>query len=76
MTMLYSSSENDHRLQDYSVEILCQITIILVKFDWKTNSTKLENFFATDWLKDTTTMSHDWYQKGYISQMQEPNTEN
>ena len=42
----------------------------------QTNSTKLENFFATDWFKDTTTMLYNWYQKGYISQDAGTNTEN
>ena len=40
------------------------------------NSTTVENFFATDWFKDTTTMLYDWYQKGYISKDAGTNTEN
>ena len=42
----------------------------------QTNSTTVENFFATDWFKDTATMLYDWYQKGYISKDAGTNTEN
>ncbi len=75
MTMLYSSSNNDAPLSRlFRADGLgrCQYWRLMDQ----TNSTTLENFFATDWYKDTTTMLHDWYQKGYISQDAGTNTEN
>lgn len=42
----------------------------------QTNSTTVENYFATDWFKDTASMLYDWYQKGYISKDAGTNTEN
>ena len=72
MTMLYSSRENDApATRLFRRDTLSDNNYLGVLMD-QTNSTKLENFFATDWFKDTTTMLHDWYQKGYISRMQEP----
>ena len=41
----------------------------------QTNSTTVENYFATDWFKDTASMLYDWYQKGYISKDAGTNTE-
>ena len=71
MTMLYSSSENDApATRLFRGDTLSDNNYLGVLMD-QTNSTKLENFFATDWFKDTTTMLHNWYQKGYISRMQE-----
>ena len=76
MTMLYSSSESDAPLTRlFRGDTLSDSNYLGVLMD-QTNSTKLENFFATDWFKDTTTMLHDWYQKGYISQDAGTNTEN
>lgn len=76
MTMLYSSSENDAlATRLFRGDTLSDNNYLGVLMD-QTNSTKLENFFATDWFKDTTTMLHDWYQKGYISQDAGTNTEN
>lgn len=76
MTMLYSSSENDARATRlFRGDTLSDNNYLGVLMD-QTNSTKLENFFATDWFKDTTTMLHNWYQKGYISQDAGTNTEN
>lgn len=75
MTMLYSTSEGDtplgrlfrgDGLGDASFGVIMD----------QTNSTKVENYFATDWFKDTATMLHDWYKKGYISQDAGTNTEN
>ncbi len=75
MTMLYSSSESDAPLDrlfrgdglgDANTGVLMD----------QANSTTVENFFATDWFKDTTTMLYDWYKKGYISQDAGTNTEN
>ena len=66
MTMLYSINEGDtpltrlfrgDALGDANTGVLMD----------QTNSTTVENFFATDWFKDTATMLYDWYQKGYIS---------
>lgn len=76
MTMLYSSSESDAPLTRlFRGDTLSDSNYLGVLMD-QTNSTKLENFFATDWFKDTTTMLHNWYQKGYISQDAGTNTEN
>lgn len=76
MTMLYSSSENDaSATRLFRGDTLSDNNYLGVLMD-QTNSTKVENFFATDWFKDTTTMLHDWYQKGYISQDAGTNTEN
>ena len=75
MTMLYSSSENDApATRIFRGDTLSDNNYLGVLMD-QTNSTKLENFFATDWFKDTTTMLHDWYQKGYISKDAGTNTE-
>ena len=74
--MLYSSSENDApATRLFRGDTLSDNNYLGVLMD-QTNSTKLENFFATDWFKDTTTMLHNWYQKGYISQDAGTNTEN
>ena len=76
MTMLYSSSENDApATRLFRGDTLSDNNYLGVLMD-QTNSTKVENFFATDWFKDTTTMLHDWYQKGHISQDAGTNTEN
>ena len=76
MTMLYSSSENDTPVTRlFRGDNLSDNNYLGVLMD-QTNSTKLENFFATDWFKDTTTMLYNWYQKGYISQDAGTNTEN
>ena len=76
MTMLYSSSENDApATRLFRGDTLSDNNYLGVLMD-QTNSTKVENFFATDWFKDTTTMLHNWYQKGYISQDAGTNTEN
>ena len=76
MTMLYSSGENDApATRLFRGDTLSDNNYLGVLMD-QTNSTKLENFFATDWFKDTTTMLHNWYQKGYISQDAGTNTEN
>ena len=76
MAMLYSSSENDApAISLFRGDTLSDNNYLGVLMD-QTNSTKLENFFATDWFKDTTTMLHNWYQKGYISQDAGTNTEN
>ena len=75
MTMLYSINEGDTPLTrlfrgdglgDANTGVLMD----------QANSTTVENFFATDWFKDTATMLYDWYQKGYISKDAGTNTEN
>ena len=76
MTMLYSINDGDTPVTRlFRGDNLSDNNYLGVLMD-QTNSTKLENFFATDWFKDTTTMLHDWYQKGYISQDAGTNTEN
>ena len=76
MTMLYSINDGDTPVTRlFRGDTLSDNNYLGVLMD-QTNSTKLENFFATDWFKDTTTMLHNWYQKGYISQDAGTNTEN
>ena len=76
MTMLYSMNDNDTPLTRlFRGDNLSDNSYLGVLMD-QTNSTKLENFFATDWFRDTTTMLYDWYKKGYISQDAGTNTEN
>ena len=76
MTMLYSSSENDApATRLFRGDTLSDNNYLGVLMD-QTNSTKLENFFATDWFKDTTTMLHNWYRRDISARMQELTTEN
>ena len=76
MTMLYSINDGDTPVTRlFRGDNLSDNNYLGVFMD-QTNSTKLENFFATDWFKDTTTMLYNWYQKGYISQDAGTNTEN
>ena len=76
MTMLYSINDGDTPVTRlFRGDSLSDNNYLGVLMD-QTNSTKLENFFATDWFKDTTTMLYNWYQKGYISQDAGTNTEN
>ncbi len=76
MTMLYSINEGDTPLTRlFRGDSLGDANYCGVLMD-QTNSTTVENFFATDWFKDTTTMLYDWYKKGYISQDAGTNTEN
>ena len=64
MTMLFSCNGGDG-LGDTNTGVLMD----------QTNSTTVENYFATDWFKDTASMLYDWYQKGYISKDAGTNTE-
>lgn len=76
MTMLYSINDGDTPVTRlFRGDNLSDNNYLGVLMN-QTNSTKLENFFATDWFKDTTTMLYNWYQKGYISQDAGTNTEN
>ena len=76
MTMLYSINDGDTPVTRlFRGDNLSDNNYLGVLMD-QTNSTKLENVFATDWFKDTTTMLYNWYQKGYISQDAGTNTEN
>lgn len=76
MTMLYSINDGDTPVTRlFRGDNLSDNNYLGVLMD-QTNSTKLENFFATDWFKDTTTMLYNWYQKRYISQDAGTNTEN
>ena len=76
MTMLYSINSGDTPLNRlFRGDTLGDSNNLGVLMD-QTNSTTVENLFATDWFKDTTTMLYDWYKKGYISQDAGTNTEN
>ena len=67
MTMLYSSSENDAPATRLFVEIPVDTTILCTYGSGRT-ATKIRKLLCDRLFKDTTTMLHDWYQKGYISQ--------
>lgn len=76
MTMLFSINEGDTPLTRlFGGDSLSDSNMLGVLMDQE-NSTTIENIFASDWFKDTTTMLYDWYQKGYISQDAGTNTEN
>lgn len=76
MTMLFSINEGDTPLTRLSgMDNLSDNNMLGVLMD-QVNDTTVENFFASDWFKDTTAMLYDWYQKGYISQDAGTNTEN
>ena len=68
MTMLYSSNNNDTPLSRLSRADGLGDANTGALMD-QTNSTTVENYFASDWYKETATMLHDWYQKGYISKV-------
>ena len=75
MTMLFSSNNSDTPLSRLSRADGLGDANTGALMD-QTNSTTVENYFASDWYKETATMLHDWYQKGYISQDAGTNTEN
>lgn len=76
MTMLYSNNTDDTPIgRLFRGDNLSDSNYLGVLMD-QINSTTVENFFASDWFKDTTTMLYDWYKKGYISQDAGTNTEN
>lgn len=67
MTVLYSTNEGDTPVTRlFEGDLLGDGNYLGVLMDQE-NSTTVENFFATDWFKDTTTMLYDWFNKGYIS---------
>lgn len=76
MTMLFSINEGDTPLtRAFGGDSLADSNYLGVLMDPE-NSTTIENFYASDWYKETTTMLYDWYKKGYISQDAGTNTEN
>mgnify|MGYP002579923889 CR=1 FL=1 len=75
MTMLFSSNNSDTPLSRLSRADGLGDANTGALMD-QTNSTIVENYFASDWYKETATMLHDWYQKGYISKDAGTNTEN
>lgn len=76
MTMLFSINSGDTPLTRlFGGDALGDSNYLGVLMDSE-NGTTVENFFASDWFKDTATMLYDWYQKGYISQDAGTNTEN
>ena len=75
MTMLFSSNNSDTPLSRLSRADGLGDANTGALMD-QTNSTTVENYFASDWYKETATMLHDWYQKGYISKDAGTNTEN
>lgn len=76
MTMLFSINEGDMPITRlFGGDNLADSNYIGVLLDPE-NSTQIENFYASDWYKESTTMLYDWYKKGYISQDAGTNTEN
>ena len=76
MTMLFSINEGDTPItRVFGGDTLADSNILGALIDPE-NSTTIENFYASDWYKETTTMLYDWYKKGYISQDAGTNTEN
>lgn len=76
MTMLFSINEGDMPITRlFGGDNLADSNYIGVLLDPE-NSTKIENFYASDWYKESTSMLYDWYKKGYISQDAGTNTEN
>lgn len=74
MTMLFSINEGDTPLiRVFGGDTLGDSNGVLIDAE---NSTTIENLYASDWYKETTTMLYDWYKKGYISQDAGTNTEN
>ncbi len=76
MTMLFSINEGDTPLTRlFGGDALADSNYLGVLIDPE-NSSTVENFYASDWYKETTTMLYDWYKKGYISQDAGTSTEN
>lgn len=75
MTMLYSANEDSPVTRLFGGDNLSDGNFLGVLMDQENNTT-IENFYATDWYKETTTMLHDWYNKGYISKDAGTDTEN
>lgn len=76
MTMLFSINDGDTPVTRlFGGDTLSDANMLGVLLDQE-NNTAIENIFASDWFRDTTTMLYDWYQKGYISQDAGTNTEN
>ena len=76
MTMLFSINEGDTPLSRVNgCDALADSNVFGALLDPE-NSTTIENFYASDWYKDTATMLYDWYKKGYINQDAGTNTEN
>ncbi|MDL2301287.1 ABC transporter substrate-binding protein [Lachnospiraceae bacterium OttesenSCG-928-D06] len=65
MLMLYSSNSDDTPLSRlFGGDHLSDSIGVLMDQE---NSALVENYYATDWYRETTAMLHDWYNKGYIS---------
>lgn len=76
MTMLFSINEGDTPVSRLFGGDALSDSYILGGLMDQLNDTKIENFFASDWYRDTTAMLYDWYQKGYISKDAGTDTEN
>lgn len=63
MTMLFSANEDAPVTRLFAGDNLSDSNYLGVIMDQE-NSTTIENFYATDWYKETTAMLHDWYEKG------------
>lgn len=75
MTMLFSANEDSPAARLFPGDNLADNNYLGVILDQET-STEVVNLYASDWYKETTTMLHDWYNKGYISKDAGTDTEN
>lgn len=76
MTMLYSIGEGDTPISRLSrMDALGDTAAKGVIMNPLENTT-VENFYASDWYMENTSMLYDWYQKGYISKDAATETEN
>lgn len=76
MTMLYSIGEGDTPVTRLLRADTLGDTAIKGAVMDSVNSTTVENYYASDWYMETTSMLYDWYQKGYISKDAATETEN
>lgn len=71
MTMLFSINEGDTPIARMSsIEGLADSNTLGALMDPE-NSTTIENFYASDWYRDTTTMLYDWYKRVISVRMRE-----
>lgn len=76
MNMLYSNSLADPPMDRlFGGDNLSDNNLLGVLMD-PANSTTIENYYASDWYKETAQMLYDWYKKGYISKDAGTETEN
>ncbi|MDE6919617.1 MAG: extracellular solute-binding protein, partial [Lachnospiraceae bacterium] len=75
MKMLFSANEDAPLSRLFNGDNLADNNYLGVLLDQE-NSTTIVNLYASDWYRETATMLHDWYEKGYISKDAGTDTEN